>query len=132
MENKKRIRNFSEVFKREKVRMLEDRKVTVRQLSKIYDVSETAIYQWVRKYSTLISKSERIVVEKESEGAKTLELLQKLGELERAVGQKQLQIDYLEKVIELGSEEVGFDIKKKFASGQSLGLPGSKQEGSLR
>jgi transposase-like protein len=129
MENKKRIRNFSEVFKREKVRMLEDRKVTVRQLSKIYDVSETAIYQWVRKYSTLISKSERIVIEKESEGAKTLELLQKLGELERAVGQKQLQIDYLEKVIELGSEEVGFDIKKKFASGQSLGLPGSKQEG---
>ena len=130
MENKKRIRNFSEVFKREKVRMLEDRKVTVRQLSKIYDVSETAIYQWVRKYSTLISKSERIVVEKESEGAKTLELLQKLGELERAVGQKQLQIDYLEKVIELGSEEVGFDIKKKFASGQSLGLPGSKLKGS--
>jgi transposase-like protein len=129
MENKKRIRNFSEVFKREKVRMLEERRVTVRQLSRIYEVSETAIYQWVRKYSTLISKSERIVVEKESEGAKTLELLQKLGELERAVGQKQLQIDYLEKVIELGSEEVGFDIKKKFASGQSLGLPRSKQGG---
>lgn len=132
MNSKKTIRHFSEVFKREKVRMLEDRKVTVRQLSRIYGVTEAAIYKWVRKYSMLITKSERIVVEKESEGAKTLELLEKLGELERIVGQKQLQIDYLEKVIEIGSEEVGFDIKKKFASGQSPGLSRSNQRKEQR
>jgi len=132
MNSKKTIRHFSEVFKREKVRMLEDRKVTVRQLSRIYGVTEAAIYAWVRKYSTLISKSERIVVEKESEGAKTVELLEKLAELERVVGQKQLHIDYLEKVIELGSEDVGFDIKKKFAFGQSPGLGRSNQRKEQR
>jgi transposase-like protein len=122
MKEKKKIRHFSEAFKIEKVKMLEESQVTVRQLSRIYQVSEAAIYKWVRKYSTRITKAERIIVEKESEGSKTIELLQKIGELERKVGQKQLQIDYLEKVLELGSEEVGFDIKKKFASGYSDGL----------
>ncbi len=102
MKEKRKIRHFSEAFKVEKVKMLEDGQLTVRQLSRIYQVTETAIYKWIRKYSTRISKAERVVVEKESEGSKTIELLQKLGELERKIGQKQLQIDYLEKVIEPG------------------------------
>lgn len=128
MKEQKRIRHFSEAFKVEKVKMIEEGQVTVLQLSRIYQVTDAAIYKWIRKYSTRISKAERVVVEKESEGSKTIELLQKLAELERKVGQKQLQIDYLEKVIELGSEEVGFDIKKKFASGQSTGSVSERQK----
>lgn len=128
MKEKRKIRNFSEAFKIEKVKMLEERQVTVRQLSRIYQVTETAIYKWVRKYSTRISKAERIVVEKESEGSKTIELLHMIGDLERKVGQKQLQIDYLEKVLELGSEEVGFDKKKKFAPGYLDGLTERNQK----
>jgi len=128
MKEKKHIRHFSEAFKIEKVKLIEDGQITVLQLSRIYQVTDAAIYKWIRKYSTRITKAERIVVEKESEGAKTIELLEKLAELERKVGQKQLQIDYLEKVIELGSEEVGFDIKKKFASGQLTGLVSERQK----
>ena len=97
--------------------MIEEKQVTVNQLSRIYDVSTTAIYNWIRQYSTKISRGEKLVIEKESEGAKTIKLLQQVSELERKIGQKQLQIDYLEKVLELGSEEVGFDIKKKYVSG---------------
>jgi transposase-like protein len=121
MKAQRNVRRFSEAFKIEKVKLLEEYQITVKQLSRIYEVSEPAIYKWIRKYSNKISKSERIVVEKESEGAKTIELLQRLSTLERVIGQKQLQIDYLEKVLELGSEEAGFDIKKKFASEPSVG-----------
>lgn len=119
MKEASKVRIFSEAFKKEKVKLIENRQITVKQLSRIYEVSETAIYKWIRKYSTKIAKSEKIVIEKESEGAKTLELLKQVAELERIIGQKQLEIDYLEKVIELGNEEVGFDIKKKYASGRS-------------
>ena len=107
MEQKKVRRTFSEVFKREKVKMLEDRKVTVKQLSRIYEVSDTAIYQWIRRYSTKLGVSEKIVVEKESEGARTLTLMKQVAELERVVGQKQMQVDYLNKLIELIEEETG-------------------------
>lgn len=128
MKEKNRIRHFSEAFKTEKVKMIEDGQLTVRQLSKIYQVSETAVYNWIHKYSTRIPKAERVVLEKESEGAKTIELLKNIAELERKVGQKQLKVDYLEKVIELISEEVGFDIKKKFASRHLDGLGHTNQK----
>jgi len=72
MEQNKVRRTFSETFKREKVKMLEAKQITVTQLSRIYEVSETAIYQWIRNYSTVLGLGEKIVVEKESEGAKTL------------------------------------------------------------
>jgi hypothetical protein len=51
----------------------------------------------------------------ESEEYKTKKLLHKIAELERVVGQKQLEIDYLEQVIHLSSDEVGYDLKKKHA-----------------
>ncbi len=109
-----RIQHFSEAFKKEKVKLLEKKQVTVLQICRAYDVSRSAVYNWIFKYSTLISAAERVVVEKESEAVKTLTMIRKVSELERIVGQKQLQIEYLEKVLELGSQEVGFDIKKKF------------------
>lgn len=128
MKEKKTIRQFSEAFKIEKVKMLENKQVTVRQLSKIYNVSGTAIYNWIRRYSTKIEKLERVVLEKESEGAKTLELMNQLVNLERMVGLKQIEIEYLNKLIELSSEELGVDIKKKFASKHLLGLGQKKND----
>lgn len=109
-------RTFSEAFKREKVKMLEERQVTVKQLSRIYEVSETAIYKWVRTYSTKLGISEKIVVEKESEGTRTIALMKQVAELERIVGQKQMQVDYFKKLIELIEEDMGEDMKKKFES----------------
>lgn len=116
MEESKKRRQFSEAFKKEKVQMIERKQISVLQLSRLYEVSTVAIYKWLRKYSQKFSQGERVVVEKESEGAKTMSLLNKVAELERKLGQKQLQIDYLEKLLELGSEEIGIDIKKKYAT----------------
>ncbi len=62
---------FSEAFKKEKVSKIEKGEITVNQLSKIYKVSQAAIYKWRYKYGSL-PKGERMVIEKESEGAKTL------------------------------------------------------------
>jgi transposase len=115
-EEKKVIRTFSEAFKREKVKQIEEKQVTVYQLAKIYEVSHTAIYKWIRKYSKYAGKNERVVVEKESEGEKNIKLLRTVAELERLLGQKLHEIEYLNKVIEVGSEMIGVDIKKKYKS----------------
>ena len=62
------------------------------------------------------SQNEKVVVQKESEQAKTILLLKKVAELEQLVGQKQVEVEYLKKVIEFGSEITETDIKKKFES----------------
>jgi len=113
-EKKNQIRRFSESFKREKVKEIEEKTITVLQLSRIYDVSPTAIYKWIRKYSKYQGKRERVVVEKESESYKTYQLQRKVAEMERLLGQKEIEISYLEKVIESGNELLGEDLKKKY------------------
>lgn len=112
----RKVREFSTEFKKEKVKQIDEGKVTVTQLSRIYEVSATAVYKWVRKFSRYAGQHEKVVVQKESEQARTERLLKKVSELERLVGQKQVEVEYLKKVIEFGSELTETDIKKKFES----------------
>ena len=53
------------------------------------------------------------VVEAKSDTRKLLLLKEQIKELERTIGQKQIKIDFLEKMIELSEEEYNIDIKKK-------------------
>jgi transposase len=108
-------RTFSTSFKKEKVEQIEAKKVTVLQLSRVYNVSETAIYNWIEKYGSL-PKGERVVVEHQSQEVIQLELMKKIAALEQKVGQQQMGLDYYQKLLEFGSREVNFDIEKKFKS----------------
>ena len=47
------IRTFSESFKRDKVKEIECGLLTVREVSKEYGVSQTAVYKWLRLYSSI-------------------------------------------------------------------------------
>ena len=112
----RKVRQFSTEFKKEKVKQIDEGKVTVLQLSRVYEVSTTAIYNWIRKYSRYAGENEKVVVQKESEETRTVQLLKKVAALEQLIGQKQVEVEYLKKVIEFGSELTETDIKKKFES----------------
>ena len=114
-QNKRRtIRHFSEAFKKEKVQLILEKKVTVYQISDLYKVSRASVYKWVYKYSHL-QPGITTVVQMESEEQKTNYLQNRVAELERIIGQKQLEIDLNDKTFELLSEELGYDVKKKYA-----------------
>jgi transposase-like protein len=114
-------RIFSKELKKEIVGRIEQGTVRIRQVSREYQVSPSAIYNWIDKYSRSLRKGEILVVQKDSEEQKNMELLKRIAELERIVGQKQMEVDFLNKIIELGSEEVKLDIKKKFGGKLSNG-----------
>ena len=108
----KKIRTFSIDFKRGMVKKYEEGKITVLEISKLYDVSLAAIYKWIKKYSKL-PPTEKYVIEHKSEGKKQMELLGRIKDLEQLVGQQQMELFYLGKVIDYGSEKLGEDLKKK-------------------
>lgn len=114
-----RKRTFSEEFKKQKVKEIERKQTTVLEVSKAYQVRANNVYKWIDKYSLKDKNGVRLVVEMESETKRVLALLQKVAELERIVGQKQIVIDFQEKMIELAEQEYNVDIKKKFDSEQS-------------
>lgn len=114
MERERKVRRtFSTVFKKEKVELIEQGKITVKELSDIYQVSQPAVYKWLKKFSKMGS-SERVVIEKISEENKNIELLKRVRDLEGAIGRKQLELDYYRSVVEIISEEEGVDIEKKY------------------
>lgn len=106
-------REFDLALKLDLVHQIERGETTVKEISGIYSVSSTAVYKWLRKYSELYQAQSRVIVEKKSISKKNRELQTRIAELERLLGQKQLRIDYLEKVVEVASDQLGVDIEKK-------------------
>lgn len=114
-------RYFSEEFKRSKVKELERNLVTIAELSREYQVSRASIYKWIYKYSTNRKRQEKQIVERMSDTRKLKELQEKVKELERIIGQKQIQIDFKDKMIEIAEDKYGIEIKKKKGSQPSSG-----------
>lgn len=111
-ESERRIRRFSSNFRKEKVRELELGLVSIRDLRQQYQVSDMTVRRWIAQFGSIKNKKERLVIESQSDTIQLLELKKKVAELERIVGQKQLLIDFQQKMIELAEQEYYVDIKK--------------------
>jgi len=61
-------------------------------------------------------KEERIIIESQSDTRELLTLKKKIAELERIIGQKQILLDFKDKMIEIAEETYQVDIKKKFTT----------------
>jgi len=110
----RQLRIFSEEFKRRKVEEIEKNLVTVAELSREYEVTRHCIYKWIYKYSKMRKKEVKQVIETKSDTRKAIHLQEELAKLERALGKKQLEIDFLTTVLEQIGKDFKIDIKKKF------------------
>ena len=106
-------RYFSEEFKKSRVEEYEKGKFTVNELSVLFGITRANIYRWIYKYSVYNKKGYTLVEKKDSGKQKVKELTDRIKELEQMVGQKQIKIEFLEKMIEFAEEDFGIDIKKK-------------------
>jgi transposase-like protein len=114
-------RSFSEEFKRQCVLDYESGRFTVLELSRLHNVSFALIYRWIYRYSAYNKRKIKVVEMTESSERKIKDLYKRIEDLERIVGQKQLNIDFLEKMIELTKEQYGIDIKKNSNTLPSIG-----------
>jgi transposase-like protein len=109
-------RYFSADFKKKRVQELENNLNTVSDICKTHKVSRTSVYRWIYKFSNMTKKQVRQVVEAKSDTKKILFLEERIKELERIVGKKQILIDFQDKVIEIAEQTYQVDIKKKLGS----------------
>ena len=113
----RRQRRFSDNFKIQKVRELETGQTKVSEICSQYQVAAKNVYIWIDKFGSMNkNKKERMVVETDSDTRQLLEFKKRVSELERIIGQKQILIDFQDKMIDLAEETYGVDIKKKFFS----------------
>ncbi len=119
--SERRRRRFSDTFKIQKVREIETGKTKVSEICKQYEVTPANVYKWLDKFGSKKDKKERLIVETDSDTKQLLALKKKVAELERIIGQKQILIDFKDKMIEIAEETYGVDIKKKYSTQQSSG-----------
>ena len=114
-------RKFTEDFKRQVVQEYESGTFSVRQLGRLYGLANQQIYSWIYKFSIFNEKGFRIVEAKDSSAVKLKEMEERIKELERSIGQKQIKIDFLEKMIDIAKTDLNIDIKKNYDTSQSAG-----------
>lgn len=109
----RRKRTFSEGLKRRLVEEIDNCEISVSEVCRIYKVSTTSVYRWIRKYSLIYQRQSKLIVEEKSESKKRAALEKKVSELQQKLGQKQMRLEYLEKILEAHKEDTGEDIEKK-------------------
>src|SRR6476619_2648538 len=114
-------RYFSIDFKKKKVEELDKRITTISEICKEYQVSNKAVYKWIYKYSLMKSKGVKMVVEAESDTAKIKALKQHIAQLEKLLVHKEFELEFVQKQMQIASEQYGIDLKKKLSGKQSSG-----------
>lgn len=130
MKTKKSIRQvriFSDSIKKQIVKDIEQGKCSVSEASQELQVSDQSIYNWIYRYSLYLKKNMRLIVEDKSEKYHSKQLEQKIKELEAALGRKQMELDLLNKVIDLAGKTYNTDIKKNFLSHPLNGIDSKKE-----
>lgn len=121
-------REFSNDFKRQIVKEFETGKLSIQQLATLHQIANQTLYNWVYKFSTFNIKGHRIVEKSASSTQKIKDLQQRIAELEQLVGQKQIKLEYLEKMIDLAKTDLSIDIKKNYSTQLSNGSNNIKKK----
>ena len=116
-----KCREFSDQIRRKAVTDFRSGKFTAQELADLYHCSSQTIYNWIYKYSPGDFPQVNVVEMSESTDQKVKDLHDKIARLERALGQKQIKVDFLEKMIDLAEDEYDLDVKKSSSSKQSSG-----------
>ncbi len=119
-------RYFSETFKKARVKEYETGEFTVNEISRLFSIKGGVIYKWIHQYSHYNKKKLRVVEMEESSTKKIKDLIIRISELERMLGQKQIRIELLEKMIDLAEKDLGIDVKKNFSTPASTGSKRTK------
>ena len=125
-------RLFSLTVKKQVVQDIERGKCTVLEASRELMVSDVSIYNWIYRFSLYLKKNKTLVVEDKSEAYRSKELEKRIKDLEAALGRKQMELDLLEKVIDLANDSYHTDLKKSLLNQPSSGSgsPKAKNTGT--
>lgn len=113
-------RYFSETLKRDAVLSYETGRQSVSQICHSLKVSQTSVYKWIDKYSTLKPLGIQIVEKKDSQASQVAQLLADLERAHRTIARQTIQLDYHDTLHEYLYTELKVDLKKAKSACQPL------------
>lgn len=108
-------RYFSEQARKAIVQEIE-KGLSKAEASRRYEVSLSAIYKWLQRYSSKYEPCLVKVVEHASQGNKVKTLQAELDKTYGLLGRAQAEIVFLQQILDVAQAELGYDLKKNFAT----------------
>ena len=105
-------RYFSESLKRDAVLSYETGRQSVSQISHALKASQTSVYKWIDKYSTLAPKGIQIVERKDSEAHLIAQLKGDLERAHRTIARQTIELDYIQTLHTYIHDVHDIDLKK--------------------
>jgi transposase-like protein len=117
----KELIKYSESFKLQVVKEIEESGIAVCTAQKKYDIKGgSTIQQWLKKYGKHHLLAKVVRVETPDEKNQIKHLKEEVRKLESALAKSQVKIIALESLIEVAEEEYKVDFKKNFGQKQSM------------
>ena len=105
-------RYFLETLRRDAVLSYETDRQSVSQICHSLKVSQTSVYKWIDKYSTLKPQGIQIVEKKDSQAQQLNNLRAELERAHRTIARQTIQLDYHDSLHDYLRTELGVDVKK--------------------
>lgn len=108
----RRRRRFSENFRKEQVSLIENEKVTIGEVSRMYEVKRSSIRRWLKKYGKN-PLPEPIIVQSKEDYNRLNELEKENSKLKELLGEQHVKLAYSLKLVEIAKQKLGSDFEKK-------------------
>jgi len=113
--NEKTLRRYSENFKLQILKEIEETGCSIQSIMRKYGITGTrTIRLWINKYGRTRLMTKKIRIETPGEADQTKALQKRIKELESALSDMVLKDRVNETMLKILSEELGYDVKKKF------------------
>lgn len=113
--DERRMRRFSEEFKREQVKLIESGGRSIAEVSRLYEVKTQNVRQWVKKFGAR-PLPEFVIIQTQEEVNRIKELEREVGKLKGIIGDLHVELLYKNELISLAKEKLGSDFEKKIKS----------------
>lgn len=108
----RRRRRFSMEFKKQQVELIESGKVTVAEVSALYEVGQNSVYRWLKAFGDKKSHA-TILVTDGSEYKRVQRLEKEVEKLTKIIGEQQVELLYNKQLVAIAEKKLGDDFKKK-------------------
>lgn len=110
--NERRLRRFSEEFRREQVKLIEKGERTIAQVSALYEVKRDNVRRWVKQYGTK-QHPELIVIQTQEEVNRIRDLENQVLKLTEVIGKMHVEMLYKNELLDLAKQHLGPEFEKK-------------------
>lgn len=108
----RRRRRFSESFRKEQVSLIEAGKVSIKEVSKLYEVKAQNVRNWVKKFGSK-ALPESIVITNSKDYNRLRDLEKEIKHLKEIIGDQRVTIISQAHTITKAKEKLGKDFEKK-------------------